>query len=133
MLLIRICPFKYEKQPTKCNLCGGEVVFTTNDKIYGKIYGDGKCYLCTKCRAYVGVHKGTKTALGILANDEMKEWKIKCHDLFDTFWQGGKCSRNYLYKKLADQMNIERSHCHFGHFNLVELKKAYSVISRWKK
>ena len=128
-----ICPFKYEKQPSKCNLCGGKVIFTTNDKIYGKIYGDGKCYLCTQCRAYVGVHKGTRTALGILANDEMKEWKIKCHDLFDTFWKDGSNNRNYLYKKLAAQMNIERSHCHFGHFNLAELKKAYSIISRWVK
>ena len=126
-----IYPFKYEKQPTICNLCGGRVVFTTNDKIYGKIYGDGKCYLCTQCRAYVGVHKGTKTALGILANDEMKEWKIKCHDLFDSFWKDGSNNRNYLYKKLATQMNIERNHCHFGHFNLAELKKAYSIISRW--
>ena len=128
---MRIYPFKFESQPTICHFCGGEVIFTTNDRIYGKLYGNGKCYLCTKCKAYVGVHTGSKTALGILANDEMKEWKVKCHNLFDTFWKNGRNDRNYLYKKLANQMKIERSHCHFGHFNLEELKKAYSIISRW--
>lgn len=122
---------KFEPQPTKCHFCGGEVIFTTNDKIYGKIYGNGMCYLCTKCGAYVGVHDNSKTALGILSNKEMKEWKIKCHDLFDKQWGSGKYNRNYLYKKLAGQMNIERSHCHFGHFDLEELKKAYYLISKW--
>lgn len=28
-------PLKY---PTKCNACGGKVVKTTNDKIYGRRY-----------------------------------------------------------------------------------------------
>lgn len=123
---------EYEKQPTTCHFCGGKVIFTTNDKIYGKLYGNGKCYLCTNCGAYVGVHTGTKTALGILANDEMKKWKIKCHDLFDSKWKNGKNVRNYLYAKLANQMNIERSHCHFGHFDLEELQTAYNIIKRWK-
>lgn len=126
------CPSKYEKHPAICHFCGGEVIFTTNDKIYGKLYGDGKCYLCTKCRAYVGVHKNTKTALGILANDEMKKWKIKCHNLFDAMWKSNK-QRNELYRKLAEEMKIERSHCHFGHFNMNELRKAYSILLSWKR
>lgn len=126
-----ISPSKFEPQPTICHFCNGEVIFTTNDKIYGKQYGNGMCYMCVNCKAYVGVHTGSKIALGILANDEMKKWKIKCHDLFDTFWEDRKGNRNYLYKKLADEMKIERSHCHFGHFNLAELKKAYQIISRW--
>lgn len=122
---------KFEPQPSKCHFCGGEVVFTTNDKIYGRKYGNGMCYLCTKCKAYVGVHSNSRTALGILANDEMKKWKIKCHELFDSKWKNGDISRNYLYAKLAGQMKIERSHCHFGHFDLEELKRAYSIISKW--
>lgn len=122
---------KFEPQPSKCHFCGGEVVFTTNDNIYGRKYGNGMCYLCTKCMAYVGVHSNSRTALGILANDEMRKWKIKCHELFDSKWKRGYDDRNYLYAKLAGQMKIERSHCHFGHFDLEELKRAYSIISKW--
>ena len=43
--------------PKTCNICGGEVIYTTNDKIYGKRYGSGYCYLCTNCGAYVGTHR----------------------------------------------------------------------------
>lgn len=120
----------FEKQPVKCHFCGGNVEFVDNSKVYGKQYGNGKCYLCTNCRAYVGVHTGTKTALGILANQEMRDKKIKCHDLFDSMWRGTN-KRNQLYKKLADEMQIERSHCHFGHFDIEELDKAYDILIRW--
>ena len=36
-------------QPKVCNICGGDVEYITNDKIYGKKYGSGYCYHCTKC------------------------------------------------------------------------------------
>ena len=44
-------------QPTGCNICGGKVEYISNDKIYGRRYGSGYCYHCTKCGAYVGTHK----------------------------------------------------------------------------
>lgn len=121
---------QFEKRPQICHFCGGKVEFTSNSKIYGKEYGNGKCYLCINCRAYVGVHTGSTVALGILANDEMRKKKIKCHYLFDKMW-GGTLRRNQLYSKLADEMKIERSHCHFGHFDTEELDKAYEILQRW--
>lgn len=70
--------------PTKCNLCGGKVIYTSNATIYGREYGSGYCYLCTCCGAYVGTNKVyPKTALGILANPEMRELKMQAHALFD--------------------------------------------------
>ena len=120
----------FEKHPKICHFCGGNVELTSNAKVYGKEYGNGKCYLCTNCGAYVGVHTGTKTALGILANQEMRDKKIKCHDLFDNMWKSNK-KRNELYKRLANEMQIERSHCHFGHFDANELDKAYDILIRW--
>ena len=63
--------------PEVCPYCGSEVVYTTNDKIYGKLYGSGKVYMCTNevCDAYVGVHNGTNIHLGRLANKELKKLK----------------------------------------------------------
>lgn len=61
--------------PRKCNLCGGDVIYTSNSRIYGREYGSGKCYYCTKCHAYVGTHKPEpRKALGLLANPEMRRW-----------------------------------------------------------
>lgn len=120
-------------QPTTCNLCGGKVIYITNDKIYGKKYGSGYCYYCTQCGAYVGTHKPRpKEALGILADDKMKKMKIACHSIFDRQWKGKKASRQKCYKKLADKMEIPISKCHFGYFDYEQLKKAYKILKEWE-
>ena len=75
-------------QPSICNICGGKVIFVSNALIYGKEYGSGKMYYCTSCGAYVGTHEPRpKEALGLLANAEMRDMKMKCHGLFDERWK----------------------------------------------
>ncbi|WP_333647993.1 zinc-finger-containing protein [Lacrimispora sp.] len=119
-------------QPTECNLCDGKVVYISNAKIYGKQYGSGYCYYCTSCGAFVGTHEPRpREALGILANKEMREWKIKCHGLFDPLWKSKKKKRAQLYSALASQMGIPMNQCHFGYFDLVELKRAYEILKTW--
>lgn len=106
---------KFEKHPKRCPLCDGKVEYVSNSKIYGKEYGNGKCYKCIKCGAYVGVHNNTDIALGILANKEMRQLKIQCHNYFDKLWRNKK-ERNELYYKLSKLMNISKEHCHFRTF-----------------
>jgi len=118
--------------PTRCNLCSGAVEYISNAKIYGREYGSGKCYLCTKCGAYVGTHKPRpKEALGVLADEPMRALKISCHELFDARWQGkpnaaGK--RSALYRWLANKLGIDVSNCHFGHFDLPTLQRAHTIL-----
>lgn len=120
-------------QPKICNLCGGKVEYITNDKIYGKSYGSGYCYHCTQCGAYVGTHKPRpKEALGILANAEMKNWKQWCHREFDKLWKEEGYKRWKCYRWLADQMGIPISECHFGYFDIKQLKHAYAVLKNNK-
>lgn len=124
--------------PTVCNLCGGKVEYINNAKIYGRPYGSGYCYRCTECGAYVGTHyPWPRQALGILANAQMREWKMKCHNLFDPFWKGaGKRKRERrknLYIRLAGEMRIDVADCHFGYFNLDELKRAYQILEKWQE
>lgn len=119
-----------EKYPKVCNICGGKVLYTNNSIIYGKPYGSGKCYICTKCGAYVGTHKpNPKEAMGILANKEMRDLKMKCHDVFDKLWHNSK-ERNELYKRLANIMNIPVDECHFGYFDIERLKIAYDILCK---
>jgi hypothetical protein len=114
--------------PEICNLCGGKVIYTTNDKIYGRRYGSGYCYLCTNCRAYVGTHKPRpKEAFGILANEEMRNLKKLCHSIFDNLWKTPQ-ERITKYKLLAQKMGIEEKNCHFGYFDLYLLNKAYEIL-----
>lgn len=122
---------KYEEQPKICPFCQGRIKYTSNSEIYGKEYGNGKCYLCKKCDAYVGVHNNTNIALGIIANKKMRTLKKECHEIFDRLWINGK-QRNQLYHKLSKLMNIERKHCHFGHFDIPELEKALKILKEGK-
>ncbi len=65
-----------DKYPKTCNLCGGTVIFTSNAVIYGQEYGSGRCYLCTKCGAFVGTHKPwSREAMGLLADERMRKGK----------------------------------------------------------
>ena len=120
------------KYPKHCNICGGEVIYCSNAKIYGVEYGSGKCYLCTKCGAYVGTHEPRpKEALGILADEQMRKGKKICHELFDSLWKGKPKSRKKredLYKWLSKKMDFPRELTHFGYMNIEQLRQAYVYI-----
>lgn len=115
--------------PTICTFCGHEVVFTSNKEIYGKEYGNGKCYLCRNCMASVGVHNGTKNPLGVLATREMRVLKKACHELFDDVWKSNQLSRSEAYRRLAWIMQIPQSECHFGHFYTDRLMQALTILT----
>lgn len=121
--------------PTVCNLCGGKVLYISNSQIYGKEYGSGKCYCCTKCFAYVGTHKPRpKEALGLLADAEMRELKKECHAIFDKKWMHQPSSkkrhlaRQAAYAELAKELNIPVEECHFGYFDKETLSKVLVLL-----
>ena len=123
-----------DHHPKKCNICGGPVIYTSNSVIYGREYGSGKCYLCKNCGAYVGTHKPRpKEALGLLADAEMRDLKMRCHALFDLQWKSfkgnRKVKRQQAYKALAEELNIPVQDCHFGYFDKDMLLRAFSVLS----
>ena len=116
--------------PTICRICGADVVFTSNAVIYGKEYGNGKCYKCTNCDAFVGVHDDTVIPLGILATKEERELKKKCHALFDPIWDKDRIlHRSHAYNKLAKLLGIPHNECHFGHFDKGMLLRCIDIIS----
>ena len=107
-------------------------MFTSNAVIYGKEYGSGKCYLCLNCGAYTGTHKPRpREALGLLADASMRKGKVACHDVFDSLWRGkpkAQKKRRDLYLWLADEMGIAFEECHFGYFDIHQLREAYSIL-----
>ena len=123
-------------RPTICNLCRGKVIYTSNAAVYGREYGSGKCYLCLSCRAYVGTHKPRpREALGILADANMRKGKRMCHDIFDSKWKGkpkAKKKRRDMYWWLSRQLGIHIDDCHFGHFDICMLRRAYRILLQIK-
>lgn len=118
------------EKPTICRYCGNEVVFTSNAEIYGREYGNGKCFLCRSCRAFVGVHTETLTPLGTLANDELRKWRNKAHNEFDKLWKSPTrvMTRHNAYKWLSKQMNIPKEDCHIALFEIEECKQVIDIV-----
>lgn len=115
--------------PTACDYCGAPVIFTSNAVVYGKEYGNGKCYKCTKCNCFVGVHDGTEIPLGRLANKELRDLKKKCHTLFDAVWKDNKrINREQAYGRLANVLGIPASECHFGWFDKDMLLRCLGIM-----
>lgn len=126
------CKFDFREPPTQCNICGSKNVrYTTNDEVYGKIYGNGGCYLCDDCKAYVGVHDTkNKKPLGRLANKEMRQLKMKCHYKFDKFWKQADFKRRDCYGYLAEKLDLRLRETHFGWFDTEYLNKAIDILEQ---
>ena len=73
-----------------CPYCLNLTEYVDSSIIYGKSYG--MIYLCKRCDAYVGVHRGTAKSLGRLANKTLRHWKKEAHRYFDNIWMRKNCA-----------------------------------------
>ena len=110
--------------PAHCdNCCSVNIELTTNDVIYGRIYGNWpKIYYCNDCRAAVGCHPGTVIPLGRMADRATRQLRAKAHEEFDKLWQSGLMSRSKAYNWLALTLGIDPSQCHISWLSKDQLK-----------
>lgn len=111
---------KKQKPRIFCPECGSLMVLRHSQKFNRCFYG---CSRYPKCQATHGAHKDG-TPLGIPANTETKEWRIKAHAAFDQIWRDSPLTnaRQIAYKILADSMAIDVKDCHIGLFDMDECK-----------
>lgn len=103
-----------------CDYCGKDAPLITGRQVYPHrpdLYGK-KFYRCVPCDALVGCHPGTESALGRLANPELRKAKMAAHAAFDPLWKSGKHKRGQMYGWLANQLGIEKKDCHIGMFDV---------------
>jgi len=109
--------------PTVCRYCQGVVELVGNETVYGSPFGQWPyLYLCTGCRAYVGLHPDTDIPLGTLADKDLRLARKSAKALFLA--ANEDVSRSSAYQWLADQMGIDVSDCHFGWFDIHQCRQA---------
>ncbi len=120
--------------PTKCNICRGTVIFTSNARIYGKEYGTGKMYYCVDCGAYVGTNPSNpKMATGLLANAKMRELKKKCKELSkDLFGKKKDDAKEEAKRWLAGQIKVSPDNFSFSYLSEDKLEEAIAVLEKEK-
>lgn len=95
-----------------CDYCGTPADFVDSSVVYHG-HSFGMIYLCPRCGAYVGVHKGSDKPLGRLANSELRNWKKAAHAAFDPLWKYGpyRGRRNEAYRWLSEKMGTPNVRC----------------------
>ena len=118
-----------------CDYCGQAAHFRPNSQfLYKRDYGP--VYYCHGCLAWVGCHKGTRNALGRLANAELRQAKKDAHAAFDPLWQAKikytGCSKSRArhagYKWLANELGIRYKDCHIGMFDVDQCRRVVEII-----
>lgn len=118
--------------PTICPHCGSDVDFVNNSKIYGKEFGDWPwAYLCRNkvCDSYIGVHSGTRHALGTLADAPTRAARKTAHSAFDQIWKTKTMKRGEAYRWLAKELDIEPWRCHIGWFGVGYCKQVTKLAT----
>ena len=113
-----------------CNYCGKPAEFVDSIIVYGSSYG--MIWFCKDCNAWVGVHKGTSTPLGTLANAELRAYRRKAHGLFDRIWRRRWMSRGKAYAWLSEQMGLTREETHIGMFNAEQCRIVIDLCIRYE-
>lgn len=117
----------------QCPYCGQKAEYVDSAEIYGKSYG--MVYLCRPCDAYVGVHNGTDTPLGRLANRDLRRWRNRAHAAFDPLWQQGRYRRrrNDAYAWLAGKMGLTKEETHIAMFDVEQCKQVIQIMNNERR
>ena len=132
----RIRP-EYSEHPIICNICGDEhVSYESNAVIYGRQYGSGYCYICRKCRSFVGTHEPMPdVAYGTLANETVRNLRKDCHRESERLYSNSDRRtaanrRTSLYFVLAQWLCLSQDQMHFAKMQEEDLKDALEFMQR---
>ena len=116
-----------------CPYCLSQSKLTTGEYIYPhrRDLSHLFFYLCEPCDAYVGCHGTSKSALGRLANAELRKAKSSAHKAFDPIWKLGHLTRSGAYDYLSYALNIESKHCHIGSFSVEQCNAVVLASSKY--
>ena len=108
-----------------CPECDGKM--SLRNSKHGPFYG---CSNYPQCKAAHGAHPDGKP-LGVPANKETKQWRIKAHDAFDKLWNfpGGRKHRGAAYGFLRRKMGLTHEECHIGKFDQQQCEQVIAVCS----
>ena len=127
-----------------CPYCGSKAHLQDSSMVYGHSFG--LVYLCDKypfCDSWVGVHKGTVTPLGTMADSPLRDLRKQAHTLFDRLWKNPKVKskmdkdkymelvkqgRTKAYSFLAKRLGIHQDQCHIAMMDMETCERVISIF-----
>lgn len=91
------------------------------------------------CDAYVGTHMPNKSQgftgiepMGVLANAELRDAKMRAHAAFDPYWKKARIARHDAYRWLAEQLNVHHDQCHIGMFTVEQCEQVITAVRKMR-
>jgi len=94
---------------------------------YGKFYG---CERFPDCDAAHGAHEDGRP-LGVPANHETKQARIRAHAAFDTLWKSGLMGRNAAYRWMQSTLGMTPDEAHIGRFDIATCDRLILAVSNF--
>lgn len=92
----------------------------------------GRIRICPECGAYVYCHPGTETAMGRLADANLRKLRLKAHEWFDAIWKNKlKKSRYNAYSWLSLRLGMNKDEVHIGLFNEEQCRRVIDICQRY--
>jgi ssDNA-binding Zn-finger/Zn-ribbon topoisomerase 1 len=116
-----------------CPECGAMMILRETRKFTHKDGSPRKFYGCSRwpnCKGIHGAHPNGEP-LGIPADKETKQWRMKAHDAFDGLWKKGNMTRNEAYDYLAGRMALSADDCHIGRFDKNQCMEAIKICEKY--
>ncbi|MEC4049307.1 zinc-finger-containing protein [Flavobacterium sp. SUN046] len=117
---MELTPFQKDVIHAKvCPYCNSSTKIISETEVYGREYKGRKLIACVnfpKCDSYVGTHDDG-TALGRLANKNLRNRKKQAHFWFDKIWQEKYLERGELYQELSEFLDLPPEYTHVGMFS----------------
>ena len=122
-----------KEYPVTC-FCGSHAVLASNSIVYGREYGNGKAYICSRfpeCDGMVGTHP-TGKPLGTMIDKETRQLRRAVHAEIDPLWRtqerSKKRARGSVYGWLRRILDMTAEECHVGNFDADTCKRALEAI-----
>ena len=123
-----------------CPNCGAPVDYGSNAVIYGRPFGSGLVYICSRfpvCDTYVGAHgeraneEQRYLPMGTMADATLRSLRKRVHNMIDTYWQvSSVMSRPAVYRHLAVLLNIPFEKAHVA---MLDVGQCQFVLDHWEE
>lgn len=111
----------------QAKMVSGSMVYPRSPKL-----AHDKFWMCNSCKNFVGCHKNAnknKTRpLGVIANRELKQARIKIHSIIDPIWRNEKMKRGELYALISEELGYTY---HTGDLrNMDEARMVWAIAAK---
>jgi ssDNA-binding Zn-finger/Zn-ribbon topoisomerase 1 len=95
------------------------------DGRHGKFWG---CSKYPECKGAHGAHPDGRP-LGVPADKETKQARIKAHAAFDQMWKTREMSRTQAYQWLCEALGLAKDEAHIGKFTKEQCARLCAILA----